>query len=52
MSDIKSVIDFFVNLWLTIFNTLRDGMGVYFLIWIAVVTIIPLFRRILKSLRS
>lgn len=52
MADIKLVIDFLVNMWLSVFNTLRDGMGVYFLIWIAVVTVIPLFRRILKSLRS
>lgn len=52
MSDIKLVIDFFVNMWLTVFNTLRNGMDVFFYVWIAVVCIIPLFRKILRTLRS
>lgn len=52
MADIKLVIDFFMNTMLRVFNTLKSGMGIYFLVWIAVVFLMPRFRKLTQALKG
>lgn len=52
MSDIKLCIDFFMNSMLRVFNCLKNGMGTYFLVWIAVVFLLPRFRKLTNSLKG
>jgi hypothetical protein len=52
MDQVKSLVDFYFNVILNFYNTFRDYGGIYFTIWFAIVIVIPLFKRIIKNLKS
>lgn len=52
MADIKTIIDWAINVNLTIFNHLKSGLGSYFLVWIGVVFAFPYFKKLVRALRG
>ena len=52
MSDIKTIIDWAINVNLTIFNHLRSGLGSYFFVWLGIVFAFPTFKRLLRALKG
>lgn len=51
MSDITSLIDFFVNAFLNVINHLRTGLGTWWYVWVATFFGFPYFRRLLRALK-
>ena len=52
MDGVYSVIDLWFTTILSTYNCLSAHAGVYFTIWFAVIVVIPLFRRIIRALKS
>lgn len=52
MSDFQMLINWFVNAALNVWKALQNGMGFWFIPWLVVFCIYPLFKRILKALRG
>lgn len=52
MADIKTIIDWVVNVNLTVFNHLRSGLGAYFFVWVGAFFAFPYFKKLLRALKG